>query len=543
MTTDVPHDTDLLAPDDETGTVQGTYDRIQDLRRQLSESSASDQRIWSVDGATFQFDLVTEDPVPVGGYVELVLADGTRLLGQATDQAPGARPGPTLRLDVGQLGVGLGPGATAEVQLPVRSVVGSGPILGTIEDDDGRVTIGRPPRRAFHDATLSPADTSAVMAAVSGGVGDGGLAFATLLADPDVPVTLSAKAFGRHTFVCGQSGSGKTYSLGKLLEQLLLHTSLPILALDPNSDYVTITDVRPREETGLDEDAYAEQSRRIGELAPEVPVFGSGDDRVAVVFGRLHAGVQALALGLDPAVDVDAVGALRRATDEAGEDASLHDVLARLDGDEVGAQLATRVRNLGTADWGIWARDGEPTIGRRLRDQPWRAAVVDLGSLASADERSVVSAGVLGALWRRRYDRRPVLVVIDEAHNVCPAEPTSASQAAAADLVRAIAAEGRKFGLYLLLSTQEPHKVHPDVLSQCANLFLMRTTSRAALDTLASVFSDVPAGLLDLAPSFGLGQGVVAGRLAPHPLAFKTSARLTRDGGRDVPADWASGAA
>jgi hypothetical protein len=69
----------------------------------------------------------------------------------------------------------------------------------------------------------------------------------------------------------------------------------------------------------------------------------------------------------------------------------------------------------------------------------------------------------------------------------------------------------------------------------------MRTTSQTALEQLQTVFSDVPPGLLDLAPQFTLGQGVVAGRIAPHPLAFRTGRRLTRDGGRDVPADWATG--
>ena len=31
--------------------------------------------------------------------------------------------------------------------------------------------------------------------------------------DPDVDVTISPAKFNRHTFWCGQSGSGKTYAL------------------------------------------------------------------------------------------------------------------------------------------------------------------------------------------------------------------------------------------------------------------------------------------------------------------------------------------
>ena len=51
---------------------------------------------------------------------------------------------------------------------------------------------------------------------------------------------LDAGGFNRHTFMCGQSGSGKTYSLGLVLEQLLVDTSLQMVILDPNSDYVRL---------------------------------------------------------------------------------------------------------------------------------------------------------------------------------------------------------------------------------------------------------------------------------------------------------------
>ena len=57
-----------------------------------------------------------------------------------------------------------------------------------------------------------------------------------------------------------------------------------------------------------------------------------------------------------------------------------------------------------------------------------------------------------------------------------------------------IAAEGRKFGLYLLTSTQRPQKVHPNVVSQCDNLVLMRMNSAADLAYAREVFSFVPAG-------------------------------------------------
>ena len=88
-------------------------------------------------------------------------------------------------------------------------------------------------------------------------------------------------------------------------------------------------------------------------------------------------------------------------------------------------------------------------------------------------------------LWRNRARRQPCLIVIDEAHNVCPRQPADTVTALATNYASLIAAEGRKFGLYLLTSTQRPQKVHDEVLSQCDNLLLMRMNLRPIWATSA----------------------------------------------------------
>ena len=118
-------------------------------------------------------------------------------------------------------------------------------------------------------------------------------------------------------------------------------------------------------------------------------------------------------------------------------------------------------------------------------------------------------AAVLDALWRERERRQPVLIVIDEAHNVLPAEPEDPITARSAQAAIRIAAEGRKFGLYLLVSTQRPQKVHENVLSQCDNLLLMRMNSQADLGYVGDVFSFVPPTLLARATSFRQGECLV----------------------------------
>jgi len=165
---------------------------------------------------------------------------------------------------------------------------------------------------------------------------------------------------------------------------------------------------------------------------------------------------------------------------------------------------------------------------------------VDLGSLDTLHEQRLVADAVLATLWRLRRSREPVLVVIDEAHNICAAEPDNAISRITTERAIQIAAEGRKYGLYMLVSTQRPNKVHENVVSQCDNLLLMRMNSMADVVDLTRLFSFVPPGLMAGAPSFGLGQALVSGRLFPQGGAYvQMGARVSQEGGADIPTTWA----
>jgi DNA helicase HerA-like ATPase len=179
-----------------------------------------------------------------------------------------------------------------------------------------------------------------------------------------VPCLADARGFSRHTFLCGQSGSGKTYSLGVILERLLIETGLRVVVLDPNSDFVRLGQVRS---------------------------------------------------GADP---------------------------------------------------------------------------------------------VLAERYRQRAIR--------------------------------IAAEGRKFGLYLLVSTQRPQKIPQNVLSQADNLVLLRLNSLADAAFAQAVFSFVPPGLIQRSVTFRQGEGLIAGKISPEPALLRFGARISEEGGADVPATWAS---
>ena len=180
----------------------------------------------SVDGRRFSFQASLHGlGLQVGGYVVLE-GGGLSRLGQVI----------TLELDRLSTELMLPTGATGapenRTQVPVRFARGEGMIL------DGDPA-------PFHDVLVRPATAPEVDAWLrrsarrNAHLRLGELALAT-----GVPCLADAGGFNRHTFLCGQSGSGKTYSLGVILEQLLIETDLRVVVLDPNSDFVRLGQVR-----------------------------------------------------------------------------------------------------------------------------------------------------------------------------------------------------------------------------------------------------------------------------------------------------------
>jgi DNA helicase HerA-like ATPase len=358
-----------------------------------------------------------------------------------------------------------------------------------------------------------------------------------LVVEPSLRYLLDAGGFDRHTFFCGQSGSGKTFALGTVLEQLLLRTSLRIVVLDPNSDFVRLTEVRRDVDAAL-----AERYRNAVEQLVVRRNVGGGD-RLHVRFTDCDAEEQAAILQLDPIQDREEYGAVVDLLESGLEgSATTTEALAKQlrasDTPQLRA-LGDRLRNLGIHRWKIWSTGDQGSVQDLVGSGGPRALVVDLGSLDTWGEKAIAAESVLAALWRRRAEREPTLVVIDEAHNVCPREPADDVTALATEHAARFAAEGRKFGLYLLVSTQRPQRVDELVVSQCDNLVLMRMASASDLAYVARTLSSAPTPLLERAMSFRLGESLVAGKISSHPALLRFGPRIAEEGGSDVASTWA----
>jgi uncharacterized protein DUF87 len=473
-------------------------EQFRELREQLE--AAILPLATSVDGRRFECQAsLHELELEAGGYVALDAAGETRL-------------GQLLSLEMEHH-------ETSALDRPGRTLIRAARGRGALLDGGGR---------PFHDALVRPATRDEVQGWIERVRPDRApLEVGELALAEGVPFALDGTGFGRHTFLCGQSGSGKTYSLGVLLEHLLMETRLRVVVLDPNSDYVRLGEPRP--------DANRETAERYRSAAGPVGVRSatSGEAPIRVRFRDLSSGHQAALLRLDPVADREEYAQLLALVED--EDVRSLEDFARSPADA----LKLRARNLGVDRWGIWPGPEGESLAEELESPAApRCLVVDLGSLATREEQALTAGAVLERLWRRRARREPVAIVIDEAHNVCPAEPGDPLSALATEDAIRIAGEGRKFGLYLIVVTQRPQKVHENVLSQCDNLVLMRMNSTADLAHVGEVFSFVAPGLIDRAATFRQGEALVAGKIASHPALIRFGARITEEGGTDV-AGWA----
>ncbi len=348
----------------------------------------------------------------------------------------------------------------------------TGRVLGSLDTsglDDSAMSV-------FGSATVTEADPEMINSLNSGA--EASLEIGSMAAGSDLPARLIPRRLNRHTFWCGQSGSGKTYALGVLLEEVLLRTELPMIIFDPHGDFVRLADLR--------EDAQPQRAEALRQR--DIRVLRSrsqpGDD-LRVRFTDLELTGKAAMMRLDPLTDRAEYNTLLH-FEELFSELALDQLIPTLreSDDQAHNSLALRIENLGLLTWEIWAMG--QTAATDIIDTRPSATVLDLGGFRFSEEPLVVALSVLDELWSRRNERRPVLLVIDEAHNLCSPDRVSPLLTAVRERLIQIAAEGRKYGLWLLISTQRPSRIHPSIISQCDNLALMKMSSHSDLDELAT---------------------------------------------------------
>lgn len=114
--------------------------------------------------------------------------------------------------------------------------------------------------------------------------------------------------------------------------------------------------------------------------------------------------------------------------------------------------------------------------------------------------------------WTTKENQHPICLICDEAHLYIP-ERTSQDAASELSLksFERIAKEGRKYGVSLVVISQRPAEVNRTVLSQCNNFISLRLSNAEDQTVIKRLLPDNLAGLTEVLPILDIGEALVVG--------------------------------
>ncbi|HEY3415224.1 MAG TPA: ATP-binding protein [Armatimonadota bacterium] len=472
--------------------------------------------------------------------------------------------------------------------MPRPKILGTADVLGYLyRDAEGRTMVRAPRNTALPGMVVELAPDDLLQDFFTRHVASG-IEAGALINRPNVKVALDPNGLRRHLAVIAQTGAGKSYLTGLLLENLL-QLGGTVIVFDPNSDYVRLRYDAHRNRTPFASrvDVYrvpGVQGRRY----PDEEIGGS--EVYTIWFSRLEADEVCDLAGV-PANAVNIRAAIKRACDgltKQGRDYSPDDLKRRLvklaglpeedesalspvsadsgplDEDEdpfhsaveekagvpigrgkpregeakatvdiqSGAEKAIKYieQVSGYSIWGM--KDVDAYMDEMLR--PKFLSVVDLAGMEQFIAQYAVQK-TLREVWRRATSgqlQHPVFIVIEEAHNFVPGKDRMPGECAR--WINRVASEGRKFKVFLVVITQRPGKIDPDTLSQCGSQVVMKLTNPEDQQAVRSASESLSGSLFQDLPGLNVGEAIVLGQLTRVPCLIKVGARVSAEGGSDV---------
>ncbi len=324
----------------------------------------------------------------------------------------------------------------------------------------------------------------------------------------------------RRILICGKTGTGKSYTLGVLIEELERNEDVITIIIDPQGIFWGMAQPNREQEDAVWDWGESPQGLPITVLVPGDPVerYG-GEDVVEELENR---GVHLQTLKLNPSdispemwcelFDLDIselIGstlfkAVRDCKKKLGRDFFIPDIINEV---ERGRRMVDKtkeavIRRLEMAmDWEIFEEVRYLELWEILNHHG--VNILDLSPLDPGRHglRNLVTAVLMRFIFRQRsiakrkellnlaQEMPRVWLAIDEAHNFCP----SGSSSLAKEILIRWAKEGRQPGLSLIVASQRPSAIDQEVLTQCDIKLVHRITSkddRRAINALSDDYLD-----------------------------------------------------
>lgn len=145
--------------------------------------------------------------------------------------------------------------------------------------------------------------------------------------------------------------------------------------------------------------------------------------------------------------------------------------------------------------------------------------------------------------WTAPGRRHPIALFCDEAHLYIPERAgAGAADDISVGIFERIAKEGRKYGVGLVVISQRPSEVNRTVLSQCNNVVAMRLTNGEDQSVIKRLLPDSLGSFGDLLPILDTGEALVVGdaSLLPSRIRIAKPSRAPNSGTIEFWDKWAA---
>jgi len=412
-------------------------------------------------------------------------------------------------------------------------IYGSAKILGYIDTNTERKTIRNPRRNRYPGEKVFMASEPLLTSFFSKREEEG-LHIGSLLTNNNVNVFLDPNGLNRHLAIIAQTGAGKSYTTGVIIEELF-SLGGSIVVIDPHSDYVFLSqkeDYSPIERS-KSVTVYRNPSSTGRYNKEDIPNLKD----YQINFGSLNyleiGEICGITKNMTRISDV-----VRKALEEINKEYfSPKHLIQKLEemhkretnAREKGTIQAALIRVRRILKYEVFGNNDVP-----IRDiiKPWSISIIDLSGLNDKSMNYVASKILDDAYsYILNVATFPIFIVIEEAHRFIPPpnKKTFCSQ-----IVNTIAAEGRKFGLFLVLITQRPSKIDSDSLSQCNSQVIMKITNPRDQQAILNSSERATDDLLNNLPGLSAGEAIITGDIVKVPVMVSIRKRITREGGADI---------
>lgn len=389
-------------------------------------------------------------------------------------------------------------------------------------------------------------------------------------ADSEVEVKLSPEdLLSRHCAVLGTTGSGKSWTIARLIEELLHYPSKTLL-IDSTGEYSSAFNsktcsniVRYRVASGVASDKdttfFPPSSFSEGEyfalfspsLQIQAPVLTNAITSLRILKVKPEAG------NLEGYIDkVQCWSQYKKAlTSIEGREAVNNPYgdfdLEKLPQQIVNECLISSHRNDGspykpdTKTVGYCESllmrvrstisDGKlPFMGNNMAESfadifsafidasDKRLLIIDISELDAVSSVRPIVVNAIGTLLMKRarnhaFQNSPFICVLDEAHNFISKSIGTSDAPTKLGAFEAIAREGRKYGLCLCLATQRPRDLSESVLSQIGTLITHRLTNDYDRTLVERASGDTNSSVTQFLPDLRTGEALIFGTQIPIP--------------------------